>query len=40
VNPSAGGLIASAFDSNTASVLGGMILGDLIGGAIGKHLDA
>ena len=36
----AGGLIASAFDANTAGVLGGAILGGLIGGAIGNRMDA
>ena len=36
----AGGLIASAFDANTAGVLGGMIAGGLIGGAIGNRMDA
>jgi len=36
----AGGLIASAFDANTAGVLGGMILGGLIGGAVGDRMDA
>ena len=36
----AGALIASAFDANTAGVLGGMILGGLIGGAIGDRMDA
>ena len=36
----AGGLIASAFDANTAGVLGGIIAGGLIGGAIGNRLDA
>lgn len=35
----AGGLIASAFDANTAGVLGGAILGGLIGGAIGNRMD-
>ncbi len=35
----AGGLIASAFDANTAGVLGGMIAGGLIGGAIGNRMD-
>jgi len=36
----AGGLIASAFNANTAGVLGGMIAGGLIGGAIGNRMDA
>jgi len=36
----AGGLIASAFDANTAGILGGMIAGGLIGGAIGNRMDA
>lgn len=36
----AGGLIASAFDANTAGVLGGIILGGLIGGAVGDRMDA
>lgn len=35
----AGGLIASAFNANTAGVLGGMIAGGLIGGAIGNRMD-
>ena len=35
----AGGLIASAFNANTAGVLGGAILGGLIGGAIGNRMD-
>ena len=36
----AGALIASAFDANTAGVLGGLVLGGLIGGAIGDRMDA
>lgn len=36
----AGGLIASAFNANTAGVLGGAVLGGLIGGAIGNRMDA
>ena len=36
----AGGLIASAFNANTAGILGGAILGGLIGGAIGNRMDA
>ena len=35
----AGGLLASAFNANTAGVLGGAILGGLIGGAIGNRMD-
>jgi predicted outer membrane repeat protein len=35
----AGGLIASAFDANTAGVLGGAILGGLIGSAVGNRMD-
>lgn len=35
----AGGLIASAFDADTAGILGGMIAGGLIGGAIGNRMD-
>jgi surface antigen len=40
VNSSAGGLIASAFDANTAGVLGGIILDGPIGGAAGNRMDA
>ncbi len=36
----AGGLIASAFDADTAGILGGMILGGLVGGAVGDRMDA
>ena len=36
----AGGLIASAFNANTAGVLGGMVLGGLLGGAVGNRMDA
>jgi len=35
----AGGLIASAFNANTAGVLGGAILGGLIGSAVGNRMD-
>lgn len=36
----AGGLLASAFDANTAGIVGGALLGGLIGGAIGNRMDA
>ena len=36
----AGGLIASAFNANTAGIVGGALLGGLIGGAVGNRMDA
>ncbi len=36
----AGGLIASAFNANTAGIVGGALLGGLIGGAVGNRMDS
>lgn len=34
-----GGLIAAAAGGGTAGIIGGVLLGGLVGGAIGNHLD-
>jgi len=36
----AGRLIASAFDANTAGMVSGALLGGLIVGSVGNHIDA